>query len=516
MYEDRFQERITKIERRRVGEVLKNSRNPRAHGEIQNKRLTAVLEEFGKVGVLVTYRGADGRERLFDGHARQGLNPDEMWFIAETDLKEQEVRELVLLYDPLAGLADWREEIVIETVQDLNIVADDGVLEEMVREIGQEAGLEIEGDGGRDTEPQIDKAAELQKKWGVERGDLWQIGEHRLVCGDCTDAAVVERVMGGDIAVLLMGDPPYGMGKEKDGIANDNLYREKLDAFQMKWWQAARPFIADNGSVYIWGNAEDLWRLWYRGGLRDSERLTFRNEIVWNKGDIGAGAVSLQNNAGMRKYPPAGGERCLFFVLGEQSHSENADNYWDGWENIRLYLKGERDKLGWDNAKCKTLAGHSPTSGCHWFDKSQWTMPTREVYESWQQAARSHDAFKREYDAFKREYDDLKREFYATRAYFDNTHDNMTDVWKFNRVQGEDRHEHATPKPVEMIARIVKSSSPPDSIILDPFGGSGTTMIACHNLNRQCRMIEIDPGYCAVILERMAEHTGIVPERISE
>jgi DNA modification methylase len=71
------------------------------------------------------------------------------------------------------------------------------------------------------------------------------------------------------------------MGKEAEGIANDNLYRENLDAFQMQWWKACRSAIEDNGSAYIWGNAEDLWRLWYVGGLKASERLTFRNEIVW-------------------------------------------------------------------------------------------------------------------------------------------------------------------------------------------------------------------------------------------
>ena len=60
------------------------------------------------------------------------------------------------------------------------------------------------------------------------------------------------------------------MGKEKDGVENDNLYADKLDAFQMDWWAGFRPFIENNGSVYIWGNAPDLWRLWYKGGLADS------------------------------------------------------------------------------------------------------------------------------------------------------------------------------------------------------------------------------------------------------
>ena len=111
----------------------------------------------------------------------------------------------------------------------------------------------------------------------------------QIICGDCTDKAVIERLMQGQQVILCHADPPYGMGKEAEGIANDNLYASKLDAFQMRWWQACRASLADNASVYIWGNAEDLWRLWYQGGLQASERLTFRNELVWNKGDAGAG-----------------------------------------------------------------------------------------------------------------------------------------------------------------------------------------------------------------------------------
>ena len=358
----------------------------------------------------------------------------------------------------------------------------------------------------KNAEPQTSRADELREEWGVELGQMWRLPsrvegqEHRLICGDCTDAAVVRRVMGGEVAELVHADPPYGMGKEKDGIANDNLYREKLDAFQMAWWRVIRPFLADNGSAYIWGNAEDLWRLWYCGGLRDSERLTFRNELVWDKGN-GQGMESDAH----RMYPTAT-ERALFFMLGEQGFNNNADNYWDGWEPIRLYLKGERDKMGWDNAICKTLAGHSPSSGCHWFDASQWSFVTEDVYTAWQAKA--------EGAAFRKEYDELRKEFYATRAYFDNTHDSMTDVWQFQRVVGDDRHDHATPKPVEMGTRAIKSSSQQGAAVYVPFGGTLPEVIAAENLSRQCRAVEISPAYVAVALQRYVDAFNITPELI--
>jgi DNA modification methylase len=300
--------------------------------------------------------------------------------------------------------------------------------------------------------------------------------------------------MGGEKAALVCADPPYGMGKENEGVANDNLYADKLDKFQMEWWRVARPHLTDNASAYIWGNAEDLWRLWYRGGLADSERLTFRNEIAWAKGDAGAGGISHQGAEGLRLYPNET-ERCLFFMLGEQGFNNNADNYWEGWEGIRSQLKADCDKMGWGAKDIERICGVGMYG--HWFTKSQWTFIPEEHYRKLQAAAREHDAF-------KREHDELKREFYVTRAYFDNTHDNMTDVWNFPRVAGEERHGHATPKPVDMIARCIKSSCPDGGLVLDSFSGSGTTIVACERLGRKARAIEISPAYVAVTLERMA------------
>jgi len=345
-------------------------------------------------------------------------------------------------------------------------------------------------------EPQMSKADELKEKWGTAEGQLWLIEgnqEHRLLCGDSTRADNVDRLMGGEKAVLVHADPPYGMGKEKDGVENDNLYDDKLDSFQMEWWKAFRPHVEDNGSAYIWGNAEELWRLWY-GSLKKSERLTLRNEIVWDKkNDSGKYDGNGIGSSIGRQYAQIA-ERCLFFMLGEQGFNNNADNYWEGWEPIRLYLETEMNKVG-GSKKWKEALGNQ--MGGHYFTRSQWSFPTEDAYKKLQAFAKG--------DAFKREHDDLKREFYSTRAYFDNTHDNMTDVWEFKRVTGEDRHGHATPKPVEMMGRCIKSSCPDGGLVVEPFGGSGTTMLAAEQLNRKCYGMEISPAYTAVILQRMTD-----------
>lgn len=308
--------------------------------------------------------------------------------------------------------------------------------------------------------------------------------------------------MNGEKAVLVHADPPYGMGKEKDGVLNDNLYSDKLDAFQMDWWRAFRPHLEDNASAYIWGNAPELWRLWYRG-ISETERMTMRNEVVWFKPPSGLG--DGQNNSSGRSFG-AITERALFFMLGEQGFNNNADNYWEGWETIRAYLKSELGKVG-DIKWAKRTAGHSEKSGCHWFDSSQWSMPTEQVYKAWQLEANG-SAFKREYDDLKREHDRIKEDFYKTRAFFDNTHDNMTEVWQFQRVKGEERLGHATPKPVEMMERVMKSSAPSGSITIEPFLGSGSTLIAAEKTNRKCYGMELDPKYCDVIVKRWEDFTG--------
>jgi len=348
-----------------------------------------------------------------------------------------------------------------------------------------------------------DEVPEAPEEPKTKLGDLYILGDHRLLCGDSTKAEDVEKLMNGEKAVLVHADPPYGMGKEKDGVLNDNLYSDKLDAFQMDWWRAFRPHLEDNASAYIWGNAPELWRLWYRGGLSESERMTMRNEVVWFKPPSGLG--DGQNNSSGRSFGSIT-ERALFFMLGEQGFNNNSDNYWEGWEPIRTYLANEMKKCGWTTADLNRITG-SQMAG-HWVAKSQWGLITKDNYQKIQEAAREHDSFKREHDDLKREHDRIKEEFYKTRAFFDNTHDNMTEVWQFERVKGEERHGHATPKPVEMMERVMKSSAPIGAITIEPFLGSGSTLIGAEKTGRKCYGMELDPKYCDVIVKRWEDFTG--------
>ena len=498
-----IQDRISEIRKMRLGDIADNSHNWRLHPERQRKALSEVYKKVGWAGMpLVYFSEREGKLTFIDGHLRKEETPDLTVRVAVTDLNDAEADILLSTYDPLGRLA----EVNVDALAELEKSVGEVKLEDFWP-VGELETL-LKGLNGNDkveeTEPQIDKAEELQKEYGTALGQIWTLGEHRLAVGDCTDRGVVEAVMGEDSAILLHADPPYGMGKEKDGIANDNLYREKLDAFQLQWWDACRPNLKDNGSVYIWGNAEDLWRLWYVGGLKDRERLTFRNQIVWDKGS-GQGMLSSD----FRMYAPAT-EHCFFFMLGEQGFNYNYEMYFDEWDSIRLYLNSERKKMQWGYKYINVeIYGTTEKGGGlspHHFQKSQWAFLTKEHYAQLQLAAQGQ--------AFKRDYDELKRDFCATRAYFDNTHDNMTDVWQFSRVIGEDRWGHATPKPVAMFERVVKSSSLGGAVVLSPFLGSGPDLIACENLKRKCRGIEIDPGYAAVSIHRWESHTGQKAELI--
>jgi len=465
-------------------------RNSRTHSDAQVAQIAASIKEFGFTNpVLIDKDGG-----IIAGHARvmaaRKLKMDKVPCIRLTHLSPTQTRALVIADNKLALNAGWDNELLALEFSDLTDMGFDLDLTGFTAD-------EIVALTPEQIEPGLtdeDAVPDVPVQPVTVLGDVWVLGKHRLMCGDSTSIDAVEKLMDGKKAALLHADPPYGMGKEKDGVQNDNLYREDLDAFQMEWWATYRTFLEDNASAYIWGNAPDLWRLWYKGGLADSERMTMRNEIVWDK-KHGQGMRSED-----RRMFPSATERCLFFMLGEQGFNNNADNYWEGWEPIRAYLDGERKKLGWSIKDTKRIAGHSENSGCHWFDASQWSMPTKEVYDSWKAAAKG--------EAFTKDYEELEKEFYSTRACFDNTHDNMTDVWEFERVQGEERHGHATPKPVAMMERVMKSSLPKGGLCVEPFGGSGSTLIGAETTGRCCFAMELQPMYVDVIVKRWQNLTG--------
>lgn len=345
-------------------------------------------------------------------------------------------------------------------------------------------------------------------------GDLWVLGDHRLICGETTDAKVVRRALGTlGSAVLLHADPPYGMGKEAEGVANDNLRGERLDSFQMRWLGAWYEHFAACGSLYIWGNAPDLWRLWWRHmDGNDRLQLMVRNEVVWDKGS----GFGMRSEAG-HCFTPAT-ERCLFMMRGQQFlGNQNLADYWEGYEPLRAWLEAERQKAGWTNTDVNQITGTQMAG--HWFGKSQFMPISEEHYEKIRAAAEGR-AFAETYDGlFQRLFPDAKQGGNAhrrslsakvreTRTFFDNTHEAMTDVWSFPRVVGDERFGHATPKPVAMVERALKSSSDVGNVVAVPFAGTGPEYVAGERVGRRVVGVEINPAYCDVVVERWEAFTG--------
>jgi len=294
---------------------------------------------------------------------------------------------------------------------------------------------------------------------------------------------------------MVFTDPPYGMKKESEGVLNDNLNYGDLLEFNRQWIPITLANTKENGSWYCWGTDEPLMDIYSEiiKPMISKQMLTFRNLITWDKGN-GQG----QTAENIRSYVIAD-EKCLFVMCGVQGFNNNSDNYFNGWDGIREYLTSERDKLGWSSSDVIKITGKSTAS--HYFTKSQWMFPTEDHYRAMSKAAKS--------EGFKREYEDVKREYYLTRAYFDNTHDNMNNVWHFKR-HNRDGSEggHATPKPIELCERAILSSCERGNLVLDVFGGSGSTLIACEKLGRSSLLLELDPTYCDVIIKRWQEHTG--------
>lgn len=242
------------------------------------------------------------------------------------------------------------------------------------------AGLDFGDNGSGDAEPQIDRAAELLEKWQVKPGDLWQIGAHRLICGDCTDAAVVARVMGGEQAAFSFTDPPYNVGVKYTEETDDAREFEDYKEWCKKWLE----LMPDKFLLTV-----GVKRLLWWDEIAGMPQWT----IAWIK-------KNGQSNTGL------GGT--------------------NKWDPILVY-------------------------GCE--------------------------------------------------------HDGGIDIVEVNNDYSEgikSSGDHPTAKPVELWKQMILRFGNVGELVYEPFGGTGTAMVACENLGRVARVVEISPEYCALQLERMS------------
>lgn len=243
-----------------------------------------------------------------------------------------------------------------------------------------------------------------------------------------------------------------------------------------------------------------------------------RFELVWSKGlrrwTLKRGrAVALMFPEGTTRDEAETRSRRHVF----QVNQTKAD-YWRGWDPVRLWLCAERDKMGWTPKDIRKLTGNHMHG--HWFGESQWVFISARNYAILQEAAQGK-AFERPYEDLRAEYlslqqqfkgevrDDRVAEFQAARPFFDNAHDIMRDVWEFSRVSGDERYGHATPKPVDMMERIMRSSLRPAEICYEPFAGTGSTLMGAEAAGRVCYAMELQGVFVDVVVRRWQASGGV-------
>ena len=193
-----------------AGTLMANPHNFRRHGKAQAAAMDGALSELGWIQeVIVNQRTG----HLIDGHLRLALalraGNDTAVPVKYVDLDENEERLALLTLDPIAAMANTDHEQLEALL--VNVNTGEAALQELLAGLAEANGLDWGAEQAEDPGPQIDKAEELREKWGIELGQLWQLDEHRVICGDCTDAEVVARVMRGEKAEAVWTDPPYGV-----------------------------------------------------------------------------------------------------------------------------------------------------------------------------------------------------------------------------------------------------------------------------------------------------------------
>lgn len=472
----------------KLSEIMPYENNVRKNDKAV-KDVAESIKQCGYIAPIIV----DENNVILAGHTRykalKKLGYKEVTVRKVTGLTEEQKRKYRLLDNKTNELAEWDFEKLKDEIDGLDFSEFDidWGIEEDTETISVIEDEPIEIDNTREPVTKL--------------GDIYQLGEHRLMCGDSTDALNINILMQGKKADLVFTDPPYGMKKEKDGVANDNLNFDDLLEFNKQWVPLTFDALKDNGSWYCWGIDEPLMDIYSEilKPMIKANKTTFRNLITWDKGN-GQGQLSEE----FRMYPIAD-EKCLFVMCGEQDmrFKRNLEEFNEMFEPIRKWFEDERKKSG---LSIEQISKIDSTRCSHYWAKVQFEFPTKEAFCKIQTYCVNNGI-----NAFGVEYEEIKKEFYKNRAYFNNTHDNMNNVWHFSKTSGEEKETaggHATPKPIALCSRAIKSSSREGEIVLDVFGGSGSTLIACEQLNRKAYLMELEPKWCDVIIKRWENFTG--------
>jgi DNA modification methylase len=267
-----IRDRIRELRRVPAKDLLANPKNWRRHPKAQADALRGLLTEIGYADALLARELPDGQLMLIDGHLRKDTTPDAQLPVLVLDVNAEEADKLLLTLDPLASLAESDAERIGALLQ--TVRTDNAAVEELFR---RTAGDRLWNIIHPQAEPPalIDQAGELQRKWNTEAGQLWRIGEHRLLCGDATSAEDVESLMGDERAELFASDPPYAVGYT--GGSHPQSWGNKGAANRDKDW-SGQYVEAKNADVK---NSEESGVELYRGFVSMAIRHAITPNAAW-------------------------------------------------------------------------------------------------------------------------------------------------------------------------------------------------------------------------------------------
>jgi len=371
----------------KIAEIKANPRNPRVIKDEKYKKLLKSLQEFPEMlqkRPLVCFTDTDGKYVVLGGNMRlkaaMELGMKTLPVVLADDWTEEQRAEFLIKDN--VGFGEWNWD-------ELQADWDVSKLEEWGLDIPKDFKVEPEAE-----EDDYEIPEEIETD--IVLGDLFEIGQHRLLCGDSTQTDTFSRLFGQELADLVVTDPPYNVAyeggtKDKLTILNDNMKDGDFYQFLYDFYTALGAYTKAGGAWYVWH--------------ADSEGANFRRAMA------DAGIMVKQ---------------CLIWVK-------------------QTMVMGRQD-YQWKHEPC--LYGWKEGAAHGW-------------------------------------YSDRKQ----------------TTVLEFDRPQRN--AEHPTMKPIPLFAYQIANSSKQGDIVADGFGGSGTTMVACHQMNRKAYLVEFDPKYCQVIIDRM-------------
>lgn len=381
-----------------IDKIKPYENNPRNNDDAVDAVANSI-KEFGWQQPIVVDNGGV----IIAGHTRykaaKQLKLKEVPIVVADNLTEEQVNAYRLADNKSGELATWDDDELQEEL--------DKILDIDMTDFGFDLETELEDDEVIDD----DYEEEIPEEPKSKLGQVYQLGRHRLMCGDSTKPEDVEKLMGGVKADLLLTDPPYNVsyvGKQKSQmkIENDNQNSDDFYKFLLSAFEAAKDNMKSGAVYYVW-YAAGTSTSWIFSKALDDVGMEVRQQLIWRKNNL---------------------------VMGRQDYQ---------WQH-------EPCLYGWTNG------------GSH----------------SW--------------------YSDRKQ----------------TTILNFDKPQRSDLHP--TMKPIPLFDYQIKNSSKSGDIVLDLFGGSGTTLMACEQNGRNAYLMEFDPRYVDVIIDRWEKFTGNTAKLIQE